>query len=117
MDILALLRRLAFCSLVLLAAKIATFGHSTVHPVGLTISKAGVQPGYLVFGAPDGHAYAIDVKGNVAKKWSAPEPGSELQYARPLANGNLLAQVRSAKSVGAAGADRVIEITQDGRMV
>ena len=58
-----------------------------------------------------GHAYAIDVKGNVANQWSAPETGSELQYARPLANGNLLAQVRSAKSVaGAAGADSVIEI-------
>jgi hypothetical protein len=118
MDVSTLLRRLAFCSALLLVAKIATFGHATIVPVGLTISKPGVQPGYVIFGAPDGHAYAIDVKGNVAKKWSAPEPGSELQYARPLANGNLLAQVRSAKSVvGAAGADSVIEITQDGRIV
>src|SRR5437867_427656 len=106
MDILALLRRLAFCSLVLLVAKIATFGHATIVPLGLTISKPGVQPGYVIFGAPDGHAYAIDVKGNVAKKWSSPEPNSELEYARPLANGNLLAQVRLAKSQsGAAGAD------------
>ena len=112
------IRPLVFVCAFLSAAKIATFGHSTVHPVGLTISKPGVQPGYLIFGAPDGHAYTIDVKGNVAKKWSAPEPGSELQYARPLANGNLLAQVRSAKSVvGAAGADGVIEITQDDRVV
>ncbi|PYS12395.1 MAG: hypothetical protein DMG15_14415, partial [Acidobacteria bacterium] len=118
MDSHAFLHRLVFVSAILLAAKIATFGHSTVHPVGLTISKAGVQPGYVIFGAPDGHAYVIDVKGNVAEKWSAPEPGSELQYARPLANGNLLAQVRSAKSVvGAAGADSVIEITQDDRIV
>src|SRR6266705_5756078 len=115
MDVSALLRRLAFCTALLLVAKIATFGHATIVPLGLTISKPGVQPGYVIFGAPDGHAYAIDVKGNVAKKWSAPEPGSELQYARPLANGNLLAQVRSAKSVGAAGADSVIEITQEGR--
>ena len=112
------IRPLVFVCAFLSAAKIATFGHSTVHPVGLTISKPGVQPGYLIFGAPDGHAYTIDVKGNVAKKWSAPEPGSELQYARPLASGNLLAQVRSAKSVvGAAGADGVIEITQDDRVV
>ncbi|HYR90539.1 MAG TPA: aryl-sulfate sulfotransferase [Terriglobia bacterium] len=118
MDVSTLLRRLAFCSALLLVAKIATFGHATIVPLGLTISKPGVQPGYVIFGAPDGHAYAIDVKANVAKKWSAPEPGSELQYARPLANGNLLAQVRSAKSVvGAAGADSVIEITQDGRIV
>ena len=29
-----LLRRLAFCSLVLLAAKIATFGHATIVPLG-----------------------------------------------------------------------------------
>src|SRR5436309_4369405 len=112
------IRRLVFVCAILSAAKIATFGHAPSHPVGLTISKAGVPPGYLIFGAPDGHAYAIDVKGNVARKWSAPEPGSELQYARPLANGSLLAQVRSAKSVvGAAGADSVIEITQDGRIV
>src|SRR5437763_15626356 len=114
----AFLHRLVFVSAILLAAKIATFGHATVHPLGLTISKAGVQPGYLIFGAPDGHAYAIDVKGNVAKKWSSPEPDSELQYARPLANGSLLAQVRSAKSVvGAAGADSVIEIRQDDRVI
>ena len=72
----------------------------------------------MIFGAPDGHAYAIDVKGNVAKKWSSPEPNSELEYARPLANGNLLAQVRLAKSQsGAAGADSVIEVTQDGHVV
>jgi len=106
MNLRAFIRGLALDSAILLAATIVTFGHSTIVPVGLTISKAGVQPGYLIFGAPDGHAYAIDIKGNVAKKWSAPEPGSELQYARPLANGNLLGQVRSAKSlVGAAGAD------------
>src|SRR5438876_11593282 len=83
------IRPLVFVCAFLSAAKIATFGHSTVHPVGLTISKPGVQPGYVNFGAPDGHAYAIDVKGNVAKKWSSPEPNSELEYARPLANGNL----------------------------
>src|SRR5438132_12730460 len=114
MDSHAFLHRLVFVSAILLAAKIATFGHSTVHPVGLTISKAGVQPGYVIFGAPDGHAYVIDVKGNVAEKWSAPEPGSELQYARPLANGDLLAQVLSAKSVErAARADSVMDDTQD----
>src|SRR5438128_3731781 len=84
MDVSALLRRLAFCTALLLAAKIATFGHATIVPVGLTISKPGVQPGYMIFGAPDGHAYAIDVKGNVAKKWSSPEPNTELEYARPV---------------------------------
>src|SRR5438093_10256150 len=118
MDVSALLRRLAFCTALLLVAKIATFGHATIVPAGLTITKPGVQPRYVVFGAPDGHAYAIDVKGNVAKKWSSPEPDTELSYARPLANGNVLAQVRLANSQsGAAGADSVIEIAQDGRVV
>src|SRR5438093_814750 len=83
MNLRAFIRGLALDSAILLAATIVTFGHSTIVPVGLTISKAGVQPGYLIFGAPDGHAYAIDIKGNVAKKWSAPEPGSELQYELP----------------------------------
>ena len=46
------IRRLVFVCAILSVAKIATFGHSTIHPVGLTISKAGVQPGYLIFGAP-----------------------------------------------------------------
>ena len=72
MDIRALLRRLILVSTILLAAKIATFGHATIVPVGLTISKPGVQPGYVIFGAPDGHAHAIEVRGNVAKKWSSP---------------------------------------------
>src|SRR5436309_15521789 len=93
MDIRALLRGLILVSTILPAAKIATFGHATIVPAGLTISKPGVQPGFVVFGAPVGHAYAIDIKGNVAKKWSSPEPNTELEYARPLANGNLLAQV------------------------
>src|SRR5215813_7558521 len=94
----AFIRGLLLVSAILLAAKIATFGHATIVPVGLTISKPSVQPGYVIFGAPDGHAYAIDVKGNVAKKWSSPEPNTELEYARPLANGNILAQVRLANS-------------------
>jgi len=118
MDIRTFLRRLALLSAILLVAKIVTFGHATIVPVGLTISKPGVQPGYVIFGAPDGHAYAIDVKGNVAKKWSSPEPNTKLEYARPLDNGNLLAQVRLTNSQsGAAGADSVFEITQDGRVV
>jgi len=118
MGIHALIRRLVFGLAIVLAVKIVTFGHTSVFPVGLTLSKPAVQPGYVVFGAPDGNAYAIDVKGNVAKKWSSPEPNTDLAYTRPLANGNLLAQVRLVKSLsGAAGADSVIEMTQDGRVV
>ena len=114
----ALIRRLVFGLAIVLAVKIVTFGHTSVFPVGLTLSKPAAQPGYVVFGAPDGNAYAIDVKGNVAKKWSSPEPNTDLAYTRPLANGNLLAQVRLVKSLsGAAGADSVIEMTQDGRVV
>ena len=79
MDIRTFLRRLALLSAILLVAKIVTFGHATIVPVGLTITKPGVQPGFVIFGAPDGHPYAIDVKGNVAKKWSSPEPNTELE--------------------------------------
>jgi outer membrane protein assembly factor BamB len=118
MGIHALIRRLVFGLAIVLAIKIATFGHTSVFPVGLTLSKPAVQPGYVVFGAPDGNAYAIDARGNVAKKWSSPEPNTALAYTRPLANGNLLAQVRLVGSLsGAAGADSVIEMTQDGRVV
>src|SRR5207249_10520838 len=54
----------------------------------------------------------------VAKTWSSAEPDTELSYARPLANGNILAQVRRAKSQsGAAGADSVVEMKQDDRVV
>ena len=47
--------------------------YPTVFKTGLTISKPGVQPGYVIIGAPDGNAYAIDVKGEVAGKWAPPE--------------------------------------------
>jgi hypothetical protein len=125
MGIGALIRRLVFGFSIVLAVKVATFGHSSVFQVGLTISKPGVQPGYVVFAAPDGNVYAIDVQGNVTKKWPSPEPNTELDYTRPLANGNLLARVPPAKSLSeAAGAygearavSSVIEMTQDGRVV
>ena len=64
-----------------------------IFPTGLTISKPGVQPGYVIFASPDGNAYAIDVKGQVAAKWPAPESNSAMGYTRPMANGNLLARM------------------------
>jgi hypothetical protein len=79
----------------------------------------------VIFGAPDGNAYAIDTQGKVARKWPSPEPNTELGYTRPLANGNLLARVQPARSLSGAtganaevtGAESVIEMTQDGRVV
>ena len=125
MRIGPLTRRLALGYAIVMAAQMAASGFSSVFPVGMTISKPGVQPGYVIFGAPDGHAYAIDVKGNVAKKWSSPEPNTQLNYTRPLANGNLLARIQPVKPSSGAGegygeatgASGVIEMTQDGRVV
>jgi hypothetical protein len=125
MKLRTLSRRLILGSGAMLLAVIGSLAYSTISPVGLTILKPGVQPGYVIFGAPDGNAYAIDIKGNVAKKWASPEPDTELGYARPLANGNLLARVQPAKSLSGAaganaestGAESVIEFAQDGRIV
>jgi hypothetical protein len=119
------LSRRVILGCVLLLAVIGAFAYPTVAQLGMTILKPGVQAGYVIFGAPDGNAYAIDVQGKVAKKWPSPEPNTELGYTRPLANGNLLARVQPLKSLsGATGAnaevtsaDSVIEMTQDGRVV
>lgn len=110
--------RLVFGATALSLAVVAAFSYPSVFQLGLTISKPGVQPGYVIFGAPDGNAYAIDTQGKVARKWPSPEPDTKLGYARPLENGNLLAQVQSSKSSSGAagGAESVIEMTQDGRV-
>lgn len=102
----------------------------TVFPNGVTISKPGVQPGYVVFASPDGFAYAIDVKGQVAAKWAPPEANSVMGYTRPLANGNLLARTgplrlpTAAAEAAAAGGyaenaavPSVVEFGQDGKLV
>jgi hypothetical protein len=85
---------------------------------GLSISKSGVQPGYVVFSAPDGNSYAIDVAGKVVGKWSSPEANTGTDYTRPLANGNLLARIKTrGKRTAPAVGDAVVEFTQDGREV
>src|SRR5712691_7954746 len=125
MRIRALSRRFIFGASILSLAVVAAFCYPSVFQLGLTISKPGVQPGYVIFGAPDGNAYAIDTQGKVAKKWPSPEPNTELGYTRPLANGNLLARIQPSKSLAGAaganaevtGADSVIELTQEGRVV
>jgi outer membrane protein assembly factor BamB len=99
--------------------------YPTVMSSGLTISKPGVQPGYVIFGAPDGNAYAIDAKGQVARKWSSPLPNTQLGYTRPMANGNLLARVQPMRATAGedgqraetTGADSVIELNQNGRVM
>lgn len=99
----------------------------SVFPNGLTISKPGVQPGYVVFASPDGFAYAIDSKGQVAAKWPAPEANSVMGYTRPLANGNLLARTgplrlpTAAAEAGGYGESTavpsVVEFNQQGKLV
>jgi hypothetical protein len=121
----ALSRRFILGSVIVLPAVIGAFAYPTVAQLGMTILKPGVQAGYVIFGAPDGNAYAIDIQGKVAKKWPSPEPNTELGYTRPLANGNLLARVQPMRSLSGAtganaevtGAESVVEMTQDGRVV
>ena len=112
--------RTALGSIIASLAGFGAFAYPTVSQLGMTILRPGVQPGYVIFGAPDGNAYAIGVKGKVARKWPSPLPDTKLSYTRPLANGNLLAQVQPAKSGPGAvpgSAESVIEMDQDGRVV
>ncbi|MBN4048198.1 aryl-sulfate sulfotransferase [bacterium AH-315-O15] len=125
MGIHGVSRHLVVGSAMVLAAGLAVSAYPSVFQVGLAVSRPGVQPGYVIFGAPDGNSYAIDVKGNVAKKWPSPVPNTQLGYTRPLANGNLLSRVQPPRSLSGAeganaevtGATSVIEATQDGRIV
>ena len=102
-------------------AALAVYGawaYPAVFQRGLTISKSGVQPGYVVFAAPDGNSYAIDVAGKVAGKWPSPEANTGTDYTRPLANGNLLARIKTkGKRTAPAVGDAVVEFTQAGREV
>ena len=94
--------------------------YPTVVGEGLTISKPGAQPGYVIFAAPDGAVYAIDGHGRVARKWTSPEPGTDLGYTRPLPDGNLLGRLQKRAADGSlaetGGAD-IFEMTQAGRVV
>ena len=123
MKITAVSHRLLLGSAALMMGVAGIVAFPTVVQPGLTISKPGVQPGYVIYAAPDGNVYAIDVKGNVAKKWSSPEPGAKLGYTRPLENGNLLARMQPVRGGGGDGyaetapADSVTEFSQDGKVV
>ena len=106
----------AFLSLVSTSA----LAYPTVVGEGMTISKPGAQPGYVIFAAPDGAVYAVDARGQVARKWTSPEPGTELGYTRPLPDGNLLGRLQKRAADGSlaetGGAD-IFEMTQAGRVV
>ena len=121
-------RKMSAGAAIISLAVAGAFAAPSVFPTGLTISKAGVQPGYVVFASPDGFAYAIDVKGQIAAKWAAPEPNSVMGYTRPMANGNLLARTGPLKlptaAAEAGGGDgestavpSVVEFNQEGKLV
>lgn len=127
MRVHSIRRRVWIGGAIVSIAVAAAFGFPSVYPTGLTISKPGVQPGYVMFAA-NGSNYAIDTKGQVAMKWSSPEPGTTLGYGRPLANGNILAGMSGGKGAGGgrAGAEggapkesggTIIEYTQEGKEV
>src|SRR5260370_40671007 len=95
-------RRFVLAFVILLLTMTALFAYPTIGPVGVPILKSGVQAGYVIFGSPDGNAYAIDTQGKVARKWPSPEPNTTLGYTRPLANGNLLARIQAMRSLSGA---------------
>ena len=122
------IRRVLMSAGAVLAVSVAVVSAApSVFPTGLTISKPGVQPGYVVFASPDGFAYVIDTKGQVAAKWPAPEANSVMGYTRPLANGNLLARTGPLKLPTAAAeaggygestaVPSVVEFNQQGKLV
>ena len=107
-------------------AVVGAVAYPSIFQTGLTISKPGVQPGYIIFAAPDGNVYAVDLKGNVAMKWASPVANTTFGYARPLENGNLLARLQPVKGAPKAAedpyaenisADSVVEFTQEGQVV
>jgi len=101
-------------------AALAVYGawaYPAVFQRGLTISKPGMQPGYVIFAAADGNTYAIDIAGKVAGKWPSPEANTGADYTRPLANGNLLARIKVKGNTRPAGGDAIIEFNQDGHEV
>jgi Arylsulfotransferase (ASST) len=113
-----------FCAIVGSAALLLTATVASAYPTvvtqGMTILKPGVQPGYVIFAAPDGAVYAVNTKGEVVRKWTSPEPGAELGYTRPLPSGNLLGRLQKREADGTlaetGGAD-IFEMTQAGRVV
>ena len=102
-------------SAILFPMAFAAFAYPTVLNQGMTILKPGVQPGIVIFAAPDGVVYAVNMQGQVVKKWTSPEPNTDLAYTRPLPNGNMLGRIQRREPDGTlsetGGAD-IIEMTQ-----
>lgn len=118
--------RNSICSVIIVCMGMASLAptialaYPTVVTEGVTISKPGVQPGYVIFPARDGAVYAVDARGRVARKWTSPEPNTELGYTRPLSNGNLLARVQKRRPDGAlpdVDDANIVEMTQSERVV
>ena len=101
-------------SAILFPMAFAAFAYPTVVNQAMTILKPGVQPGIVIYAAPDGVVYAVNTQGHVVKKWTSPEPNTDLGYTRPLSNGNLLGRIQRRAEDGAlaetGGAD-IFEMT------
>jgi hypothetical protein len=55
-------------SAILFPMAFAAFAYPTVVSQGMTILKPGIQPGIVIFAAPDGAVYAVNTQGQVFKK-------------------------------------------------
>lgn len=66
----------------------SAFAYPTIYPDGVTIHEAGVAEGYVLYGAPDGTAYMVDVDGAIVQTWSISCGGQGPQ--RALADGHIL---------------------------
>ena len=88
----ALLRPLS-CMLIAALASGATSAHPSVYPTGVTrYDPARAYNGYVLFAAPDGHTYLIDMNGHAVQQWAHPGFPS-LALTAPGKQGHLLLQV------------------------
>lgn len=83
----------------------------TIHPTGVTINEPGlVTAGVVVYTAQDSVVRAIGLNGGVLASWTSPFPDTDLEYARPLPNGHILARVGPDD-------DRMVELDKAGNVI
>ena len=115
-------RNASIVLLVLALAATAVFAGPTNYPRGVTrINQQQMQPGWVVFTASDGMAYAIDQNGLPVNQWVSPDPDNPvLGHAEPLQTpGHVLVMINPAVIDGCEPPDcgKVIELDWDGNLI